>query len=189
MVPRLDALSVPLLTALTPQKTRNVHHNMPADSQAFVNEWKGKSIDGELAFHTVRLKPLAHLSKAIVEQVRDGSTLRVRLLLPEGDHQIVNIALAGVRCPKASTKQGETAETWGEEVVPRSFQPRCDVDITVKAKYFTESRLLQRPVRVQILSLPASTAIPFQSTANNAPPPASVFIGNGQLFFVGADIH
>lgn len=49
----------------------------------------------------------------------------------------------------------------------------------IQAKFFTESRLLQRPVRVQILSLPTSSATPFQSGANgNAPPPASIFIGS-----------
>ncbi|KAJ7287431.1 hypothetical protein C8J57DRAFT_1283899 [Mycena rebaudengoi] len=123
-------------------QARAVHHMMPTDSQGFVSEWKGKSID------------------AIVEQVRDGTTLRVRLLLPD-EHQIVNIALAGVRSARASSKQGEPSEPWGEE-----------------AKFFTESRLLQRPVRVQILSLPTSTATPFQSGANgNAAPPASIFIG------------
>ncbi|KAF8806427.1 transcription factor [Phlegmacium glaucopus] len=125
------------------QQARAVHYMMPVDSHAFVTEWKGKSID------------------AIVEQVRDGTTLRVRLLMPDGEHQMVNIALAGVRSARASTKQGELSEPWGEE-----------------AKFFTESRLLQRPVRVQILSLPNSTAIPFQNVANAAaPPPASIFIG------------
>ncbi|KAJ6587021.1 hypothetical protein DFH09DRAFT_1430137 [Mycena vulgaris] len=124
-------------------QARAVHHTMPADSQAFVSEWKGKPLD------------------AIVEQVRDGTTLRVRLLMPDGEHQIVNIALAGVRSARASSKQGEPSETWGEE-----------------AKFFTESRLLQRPVRVQILSLPTSSATPFQSGASgSAAPPASIFIG------------
>ncbi|KAJ6499990.1 hypothetical protein C8R47DRAFT_970738 [Mycena vitilis] len=124
-------------------QARAVHHTMPSDSQAFVSEWKGKSLD------------------AIVEQVRDGTTLRVRLLMPDGEHQIVNIALAGVRSARASSKQGEPSEPWGEE-----------------AKFFTESRLLQRPVRVQILSLPTSTATPFQSGGHgNAAPPASIFIG------------
>ncbi|KAJ7251525.1 hypothetical protein B0H12DRAFT_1119396 [Mycena haematopus] len=124
-------------------QARTVHHTMPTDSQAFVSEWKGKSLD------------------AIVEQVRDGTTLRVRLLMPDGEHQVVNIALAGVRSSRASSKQGEPSEPWGEE-----------------AKFFTESRLLQRPVRVQILSLPTSTATPFQSGANGNPaPPASIFIG------------
>ncbi|KAH0589010.1 hypothetical protein H2248_004787 [Termitomyces sp. 'cryptogamus'] len=124
-------------------QARAVHHTMPEDSQAFITEWKGKSLD------------------AIVEYVRDGTTLRVRLLMPDGEHQIVNIALAGVRSPRASTKQGELSEPWGEE-----------------AKFFTESRLLQRPVRVVILSLPTSTATPFQSGPNAAAPqPASIFIG------------
>ncbi|KAF5370772.1 hypothetical protein D9758_002014 [Tetrapyrgos nigripes] len=122
-------------------KARVVNHSMPADSQAFVSEWKGKSID------------------AIVEQVRDGSTLRVRLFMPDGDHQMVNITLAGVRSSRAAGRPGETSEPWGEE-----------------AKFFTESRLLQRPVRVQILSLPTSTATPFQSNSD-APATASVFIG------------
>ncbi|KAK0195497.1 hypothetical protein F5146DRAFT_1100977 [Armillaria mellea] len=111
-------------------KARAVHHTMPTDSQSFVSEWKGKSLD------------------AIVEQVRDGTTLRTRLLMPDGEHQIVNIALAGVRSPRVASKPGESSEPWGEE-----------------AKFFTESRLLQRPVRVQILSLPT------------APSTASIFIG------------
>lgn len=124
-------------------QARAVHQTMPTDSQAFVSEWKGKSID------------------ALVEQVRDGSTLRVRLFMPDGEHQMVNIALAGVRCPRTSPKQGEPSEPWAEE-----------------AKFFTESRLLQRSVRVIILSLPTSIATPFQAGANSAPPPpASIFIG------------
>lgn len=53
---------------------------------------------------------------AIVEQVKDGSTLRVRLLMPDGEHQFINLALAGVRCARAASKQGEPSEPWGEEV-------------------------------------------------------------------------
>ncbi|KAF8633360.1 hypothetical protein AX17_004531 [Amanita inopinata Kibby_2008] len=123
-------------------QARTVRHNMPVESQAFVTEWKGKNLDG------------------IVEQVRDGTTLRIRLLMPDGDHQMVNIVLAGVKSPRVSAKPGETSEQWGEE-----------------AKFFTESRLLQRPVRVQILSLPTSAATPFQSSSNAAPVTASIFIG------------
>ncbi|KAM6502195.1 hypothetical protein JOM56_002172 [Amanita muscaria] len=115
-------------------KTRTVHHNMPVDSQAFLTEWKGKNLDG------------------IVEQVRDGTTLRIRLLLPDGDHQVANITLAGVKSPRAAVKPGEISEPFGDE-----------------AKFFTESRLLQRPVRVQILSLPISTATAFQQSGNTAP--------------------
>lgn len=54
---------------------------------------------------------------AIVENVRDGSTVRVRLLLSDSEHQFVNVAMAGVRTPRTSTKQGEPAEKWGEEVI------------------------------------------------------------------------
>ncbi|KAJ3724605.1 hypothetical protein C8R42DRAFT_695244 [Lentinula raphanica] len=124
-------------------KARTTYYTMPPDSQSFLSEHKGKALD------------------AIVEQVRDGSTLRVRLFMPEGDHQLANIALAGVRAARASTKQGEPSEPWGEE-----------------AKFFTESRLLQRPVRVQLLSLPTSTATPFQPNGGpSAPSTATVFIG------------
>ena len=56
---------------------------------------------------------------AIVEQVKDGSTVRVRLLMPEGDHQFANIAMAGVRCARVASKPGETSEPWGEEVGSR----------------------------------------------------------------------
>ncbi|KAJ2928320.1 hypothetical protein H1R20_g8782, partial [Candolleomyces eurysporus] len=119
------------------QTARVVHHTMPQDSQGFVSEWKG-----------------------IVEQVRDGTTLRIRLLLPDGDHQIVNIALAGVKSARVASKPGEASEAWSEE-----------------ARFFTESRLLQRPVKVQILSLPNAAPTPFQSTANAAPASASIFIG------------
>ncbi|GJJ06096.1 hypothetical protein Clacol_000285 [Clathrus columnatus] len=124
-------------------KPYSVNHTMPLDSQAFMNEWKAQTID------------------AVVEQVRDGTTVRVRLFLPDSIHQMANVALAGVRSAKAATRQGEAAEAWGEE-----------------AKFFTESRLLQRSVRVQLLSLPAPTAQPFAATSEAAPPTsASVFIG------------
>ncbi len=52
-----------------------------------------------------------------------------------------------------------------------------------KAKFFTESRLLQRPVRVVILSLPHAIANPFQSSTSATAPPASVFIGKGKCGF------
>ncbi|EMD37728.1 hypothetical protein CERSUDRAFT_154557 [Gelatoporia subvermispora B] len=123
-------------------QARAVHHLMPTDSQAFISEYKGQLLDG------------------IVEAVKDGSTLRIRLLMPDGEHQFANIALAGVRCARASGKQGEPSEPWGEE-----------------ARFFVESRLLQRPVRVQLLSLPNATATPFQAGASTAPPPATIFIG------------
>ncbi|KIP01963.1 hypothetical protein PHLGIDRAFT_131000 [Phlebiopsis gigantea 11061_1 CR5-6] len=123
-------------------KAHAIHYTMPEDSHSFITEWKGKSIDG------------------IIEQVKDGSTLRIRLILPDGDHQFVNITLAGVRSPRVASKPDETSEPFGEE-----------------AKFFTETRLLQRQVTVHLLSLPNATATPFQSSAASAPAPASIFIG------------
>ena len=57
---------------------------------------------------------LFHL--AIVESVRDGTTLRVRLFMPDGEHQFVNITLAGARSPRVASKHGETSEPYGDEV-------------------------------------------------------------------------
>ena len=54
---------------------------------------------------------------------------------------------------------------------------RVLLHIFCQGKFFTESRLLQRAVRAQLLSLPTSTGTPFQS-GGNAPAPATIFIGN-----------
>lgn len=51
--------------------------------------------------------------------------------------------------------------------------------VIFQAKFFTETRLLQRQVTVQLLSLPNATATPFQNAAASAPAPASIFIGTG----------
>ncbi|KAH0827961.1 hypothetical protein J3R83DRAFT_3599 [Lanmaoa asiatica] len=153
---------------LARDQARVVYHSMPQDSQAFVSEWKGKSIDGMFS------------KRSLVEQVRDGSTLRVRLYMPDGDHQLINIALAGVRCARTSSKPDESSEPWAEEVrSPVCRMPNARAK-SVQAKFFTESRLLQRAVRVVILSLPSSTATPFQTGTSAPPPPASIFIGSGQ---------
>lgn len=56
-----------------PEAQRTVAYQMPADAQAFLSEYKGKEID------------------AIVEQVRDGTQLRVRLLLDKDNHQFINL--------------------------------------------------------------------------------------------------
>lgn len=90
---------------------------MPLESQAFVTEHKGKVLDGQpicLSLQVCRVTYFCVL--ALVEQVRDGSTLRVRLYMPEGDHQVVNLSIAGVRCARSSGKPGESAEPWGDEV-------------------------------------------------------------------------
>ncbi|OTF83386.1 hypothetical protein BLA29_006462 [Euroglyphus maynei] len=89
-----------------------VEYKVPFDfenSQSFV----GKTLDG------------------IVEHVRDGSTMKIGLVLPSNDqssltYQMAMVVLSGVRCP-------QTNEPFGEE-----------------ARFFTESRLLQRDVQVRV---------------------------------------
>ncbi|KAG9489774.1 hypothetical protein GDO78_005619 [Eleutherodactylus coqui] len=67
---------------------------------------------------------------AIIEHVRDGSVVRA-LLLP--DYYIVTVMLSGIKCPTFK----RNAE--GKEV-PEAF--------AAEAKFFTESRLLQRDVQI-----------------------------------------
>ena len=67
---------------------------------------------------------LIAVNTALVELVRDGSTLRVRLFMPSGEHQLINIALAGVRCARTSSKPDETSEPWGEEVCSSVYAAR-----------------------------------------------------------------
>lgn len=102
--------------------------------------------------------------------------------MPNGEHQLINIALAGVRCARTSSKPDESSEPWAEEVCSPVHIPRARAK-SLQAKFFTESRLLQRAVRVVILSLPNSPATPFQTGASAPPPPASIFIGSGKFRF------
>ncbi|XP_076445232.1 staphylococcal nuclease domain-containing protein 1-like isoform X2 [Babylonia areolata] len=76
----------------------------------------------------------SHHSKpvdAVIEHVRDGCTVRA-FLLPSFDY--VTIMLSGVKCPMFKTDA-----TSGKQV-PEPFAEEC--------RYFTESRLLQREVKI-----------------------------------------
>ncbi|OWK50797.1 Nuclease domain-containing protein 1, partial [Lonchura striata] len=70
---------------------------------------------------------------AIIEHVRDGSVVRA-LLLP--DFYLVTVMLSGIKCP--TFKREADAE------VPEPF--------AAEAKFFTESRLLQRDVQIVLES-------------------------------------
>ncbi|KAL2023555.1 hypothetical protein VTK56DRAFT_2163 [Thermocarpiscus australiensis] len=87
----------------------------------FMNEWKGKTVDG------------------IVERVITGDRLLVRLLPQEKKHWQVMTLLAGIRTPATervnqSNGQVQPAEEFGNE-----------------ARAFVEQRLLQRQVKVKIV--------------------------------------
>ncbi|KAI9597394.1 transcription factor [Syncephalis fuscata] len=107
----------------TPRSARQVHQQLSGDARTFLEQHRGKSID------------------AIVEQVRDGSTLRVQLIYP-GDspnswiHQYVVLLLSGIKAPVVRTgiqNTPDVVEPFGEE-----------------AKFFVESRLLQREVKIKL---------------------------------------
>uniref|UniRef100_A0A672R1H1 Staphylococcal nuclease domain-containing protein 1 n=1 Tax=Sinocyclocheilus grahami TaxID=75366 RepID=A0A672R1H1_SINGR len=73
---------------------------------------------------------------AIIEHVRDGCIVRA-LLLP--DYYLVTVMLSGIKCPtfKREADGSETIEPFSAE-----------------AKFFTESRLLQRDVQIILESCP-----------------------------------
>uniref|UniRef100_A0AAQ4S1P2 Staphylococcal nuclease domain-containing protein 1 n=1 Tax=Gasterosteus aculeatus aculeatus TaxID=481459 RepID=A0AAQ4S1P2_GASAC len=73
---------------------------------------------------------------AIIEHVRDGSVVRA-LLLP--DHYLVTVMLSGVKCPTFKREADGTE-------YPEQF--------AAEAKFFTESRLLQRDVQIILESCP-----------------------------------
>lgn len=135
-----------------PDSLWKVAHTMPEDSIGFLKEYKGTPLDG------------------IVEQVRDGTMMRVRLLLGQRNHRVVNLSLAGVKAPRYNGSgpggfDSSNAEPFGEESL-----------------FFVESRLLQRNVKVQLLSIPQSAGTPaaFNPNAASATQPivtASYFIG------------
>ncbi|RKO88087.1 hypothetical protein BDK51DRAFT_30426 [Blyttiomyces helicus] len=102
---------------------RKVEHNV-SDARGFLEKYKGKPIE------------------AILEQVRDGTTHRVCLLLPENNgkvHQYITLMLSGLKAPtyrKDVPNVEDLIEEYGAE-----------------AKYFVESRLLQRDVKVLLEGL------------------------------------
>ncbi|CAK7568223.1 MAG: hypothetical protein SEPTF4163_006208 [Sporothrix epigloea] len=95
-----------------------VQHDLGGPS--FLNEWKGKTVDG------------------IVERIFAGDRLLLRLLLSEFKHVQVVTLVAGIRTPATertsqTTGQIQQAEEYGKE-----------------AHQFVEQRLQQRLVKVQV---------------------------------------
>lgn len=134
-----------------PDDLLHVDHSM-GDAAAFLAEWKGKEVE------------------SVVEQVRDGSMLRVRMLTGSRHHQMVNLSLAGIKAPRlmggGGPNSGEPSEPFAEE-----------------ARFFVESRLMQRNVKVIVLAMPqplTQAVNPLGSAASAPPQPpmqSSVLIG------------
>lgn len=106
----------PVLTSYAP----------PSDLKSFIQTYKGKDVE------------------ALIEQVSNGSLLRIRMVLEPTQHQVVTLQMAGIRAPRApaNSEDVSNAEPCGAE-----------------ARFFTESRLLQRNVSLELLGLPPNSAV------------------------------
>ncbi|KAK3834000.1 MAG: tudor domain-containing protein [Linnemannia gamsii] len=95
---------------------RKAHYNLEGDAESFLEKHKGKPL------------------QAIIESIRDGSTVRACLSLPNNEYQYITLMMSGIRAPvirQGIANTDDLVEPFAEE-----------------AKFFVESRLLQREVRV-----------------------------------------
>lgn len=103
-------------------------------SQEHVRDIKWAAENPRVLVDKYKGKPI----QAVVEHVRDGSTIRA-FLLPDFYH--VTLMVSGIRCP------GFKLDSEGKPD-PSSTEPLAE-----EAKYFTESRLLQRDVQIVLESV------------------------------------
>ncbi|XP_058457634.1 staphylococcal nuclease domain-containing protein 1 [Malaya genurostris] len=101
------------------EHVRNITWNIE-NSKAFCDQYCGKPI------------------KAIIEHVRDGSTVRA-FLLPGFQH--ITLMMSGIRCPGFKLDGDGKPDTTTE------------VPYAEEARYFVESRLLQRDVEIRLESV------------------------------------
>ncbi|GAA6013769.1 hypothetical protein JCM10207_008185 [Rhodosporidiobolus poonsookiae] len=108
---------------------------------------------------------------AIVEGVTNGSQIRARLLLSPEHHQMVNLGIAGIRAPRSGNLSGRADEQQGEEFGD-------------EARFFVESRLLQRLIKITLLSLPSPTPAPGSgangASASASQGPVNLYLGLAQ---------
>ena len=110
------------------------------DAKAFVEEHKGKSIDGKI-FAPYAVDLCLHFLLGLVEKVLSGDRLIVRYLLSPTKHAQVLTLIAGIRAPSTkrvnpSDGQEQAAEPFGDE-----------------AQQFIETRMLQRNASVIVLGV------------------------------------
>ncbi|RIA91953.1 transcription factor [Glomus cerebriforme] len=110
------------------QYSRSVNYTLQEETREYLDKYKGLVIEG------------------IIEQVRDGSSLRVLFIPPSpASHQYLNINISGIKAPivrKDVSDGGEAlVEPFGEE-----------------AKYFVETRILQKNVKVILEGLSGNQA-------------------------------
>jgi staphylococcal nuclease domain-containing protein 1 len=102
---------------------------------------------------------------AIIEATPAADRLRARLLFPDGPQQIIPIVLAGVRSPSASKKAGAGDDVPGESGGQAE-------EFGDEARWFVESKLLQREVKVEIMHVPSY----FQSNGSGLNQSSTMFV-------------
>ncbi|CAB5297965.1 unnamed protein product [Rhizophagus irregularis] len=109
------------------ENSRKVNYTLQEEPREYLDKYKGLVVEG------------------IIEQVRDGSSLRVLFIPPSpAPQQYLNINISGIKAPivrKDVPDVEDLIEPFGEE-----------------AKYFVETRLLQRNVKVILEGLSGNQA-------------------------------
>ncbi|KAF9978105.1 hypothetical protein BGZ73_003677 [Actinomortierella ambigua] len=131
----------------TDKGLRKAHYTMDVDPDQFLETYKGKQLP------------------AIIETIRDGSTVRACLTLPNGEYQYISLMISGIRAPiirQGVAGQDDLIEPFAEE-----------------AKFFVESRLLQREVRVILEMVGQNGQSFFGSILHPAGNIAEALVANG----------
>lgn len=122
-----------------------INYSMPEDPAGFLLEHKGKPLD------------------AIIESISNGTTVRARLLLGPTQHQFITLTMAGVRSPRSRQHTHATNESGAPGQNIPDGEPFGD-----EARFFTETRLLQRKVTIVLISLPTPQATNLASQQSQA---------------------
>ncbi|KAG0353570.1 hypothetical protein BG005_007157 [Podila minutissima] len=126
---------------------RKAHYTLDGSADEFLEKVKGKQLP------------------AIIESIRDGSTVRACVTLPNGEYQYLTLMISGIRAPiirQGIANTDDLVEPFAEE-----------------AKYFVESRLLQREVRVILELVGQNGQNIFASILHPAGNIAEALVSNG----------
>lgn len=135
-------------------------HRKGVDPQAHLRtiEW---TPDVQALFAANKGQPIA----GVIDQVRDGSTLRVELIQPSSPlkHLMITLNLAGVSCPRTplplSVLRQQHERKVAEDASYKGKAPTKEEKaepFSIEAQSFTETRLLNRDVQVYLQGLDKS---------------------------------
>lgn len=134
---RRDGIRVP-----TPELERLIQLEDQAKAQGKGRYGSSTPVDRNIVWQITNAKHFVDSQagkpvRAIIEHVRDGSTVRA-FLLP--GFQYITLMISGIRCPGFSlNKEGKP-------------DPSVQVEFAEEARFFVESRLLQRDVEIVLES-------------------------------------